>query len=173
MLAVVVVATRAAVVRADVESGPAVGEKIPALKVEAVTGPQEGKSLDYAADRAEKPTVYAFVQAERWSRPMARFLKKIDGELQGIDDAACVAVWLAEKPDASKEYLPKAQMSLKFERTSLTSFAGEIAGPNGWGVNGDAHVTVVVARGGKTVARFGFVSVNETSVPQVIETLKK
>ena len=60
----------AATAAADVDSGPEVGDKAPALKVLAVTGEHEGKEVDYAADRDDKPTIYVFVQGNigsgRW-----------------------------------------------------------------------------------------------------------
>ncbi len=55
--------------RADVESGPTVGEKIPALKVLHVVGENEGNEADATAERGEKPTLYLFVRTDRWTRP--------------------------------------------------------------------------------------------------------
>ena len=44
-------------VRADVESGPKAGEKIPALKAFGVVGSVEGKEADFAGARKELPTI--------------------------------------------------------------------------------------------------------------------
>src|SRR2546421_8904959 len=83
----------------DVVSGPEKGKKVPALKVFDATGPHEGKEVDYAAERKGKATVYLFVQADRWDRPMARFLKGLDEAVQKEgEDASVVAVWLADDP---------------------------------------------------------------------------
>jgi hypothetical protein len=164
----------AAAGRADVTSGPEAGTKLPPLPVAAVTGPVENKDVDYVRERGDKPTVYLFVSAASWDRPMARFLKKLDGELGSIgEESAAVAVWLSEKPDESKDYLPRAQQSLSFQQTALTVFTGENQDPKDWGINSLAHLTVVVAKDGKAVARFGFQSVNETDVPRAVEALKK
>src|SRR5439155_17218567 len=85
--------------RADVESGPKVGDKVPALKAFGVVGPVEGKEADFAAERKDAPTVYLFVQAEEGGipvggRPLARFVKVLDGEIGTVDGTAAVAVWL-------------------------------------------------------------------------------
>jgi hypothetical protein len=158
----------------EVQSGPEVGKKVPALKVYAVTGLEENKELDYAAERKGKPTVYIFIQADKWSRPMARFLKTLEKQVQKeSEDAYLIAVWLTEKPDDTKKYLPVAQESLQFEKTALTYFKGEKAGPKGWGLNADAHATVIVAGKGKVAARFGYMSVNETDASKVKEALRK
>jgi hypothetical protein len=158
---------------ADVDSGPATGEKVPALKVHAVVGNAEGKEIDYAAERKDSPTVYLLVDRARFSRPIARFMKELDGKVSDAAKGAyVVAVWLSDDLDKTKEYLPVAQKSLSFQNTALTAFANQ-AGPEGWGVNSTADLTVVVANQGKVVARFGFVSVNETLVARVVEELKK
>src|SRR4051812_3057440 len=158
----------------DVASGPEKGGKVPALKVFDATGPHAGKEIDYAAEREGKPTAYVFVQADRWDRPMARFLKGLDEAVRKeSEDAAVVAVWLADDPDKAKGYLPVAQQSLQFQATALTCFTGGKAGPEGWGVNADAHLTAVVSGKGRVAAAFGYRSVNETDVPAVRDALKK
>jgi len=163
-----------ATARADVESGPAKGEKASALKVMAVTGDQENKELDYAAQRKDKPTIYVFILADKWDRPVARYLKTLDEKLGKLGgESRVVAVWLTDDANQSKEYLPKAQKALKLEQTALTVFPGDKAGPDGWGVNPDASLTAVVVQHGKVAASFGYRSVNDTVVPEVETALKK
>jgi hypothetical protein len=89
------------------------------------------------------------------------------------EDAYVVAVWLTDDPDKTKQYLPVAQRSLKFQNTALTCFTGEKAGPKDWGINDDAHLTAVVANKSRVVKRFGYRSLNETDAPAVQEALKK
>ena len=162
------------------ESGPKAGEKVPALKVFGVVGTVEGKEADFAKDRKDAPTIYIFVQAMEGGlpvggRPAARFMKELDTKIGDTSkETAIVAVWLGEKSfDKHKEYIPKFQMSLKLEKTSLTAFDGEKSGPNNWAVNSDVHVTVVIVNKGKVVKSFAFTSVNETDVKPVLEELKK
>ena len=158
----------------DVVSGPDRGKKVPPLKVFDATGPNQGKELDYVAERKDKPTVYVFVQADQWDRPMARFLRKLDEAVRKASkDSHVVAVWLTEDPSKTKEYLPRAQQSLQLQATALTCFSGKKAGPDGWGINADAHLTVAVANKQNTTATFGYRSVNETDVPGVRDALKK
>ena len=157
----------------ETKSGPDKGEKVSALKVFAATGEQEGKDVDYIAERKDKPTIYVFVQADKWSRPMNRFLKTLDEAVHKDGEAAIVAVWLTEKPDETKEYLPKLQSAVKYEATVLACFTGEKIGPMGWAINSDAHLTVVVANKGKVAAAMGFQSINETDVPAVRDALHK
>ena len=162
-----------AAVRADVESGPKAGESVGVLKVFAVTGPVENKEIDYAAERKDAPTVYLFVQAEHFSRPAFRFMKTLDGKLTATDKAAGVAVWLGDDTEKNKAFIERAKNSLAFEKTAVAVFDGPKSGPNGWGVNPDAHLTVVIASGGKVVKSLAFTTVNETDVAAVEEALRK
>jgi hypothetical protein len=162
------------------ESGPKAGEQVPALNVFGVVGSVEGKEADFAKQRKGAPTIYVFVPAAEGGvpvggRPAARFLKELDTKIgDAARDASIVATWLGEKAfDKHKEYLPRFQMSLKLERTSLAAFDGEKSGPNHWAINPDVHLTVVVVNKGKVVKSFAFVSVNETDVKPVVEQLKK
>jgi hypothetical protein len=158
----------------DVTSGPEKGAVVPALPVFDATGPQKGKDVDYATERTDKPTVYVFIQADKWDRPMARFLKGLDGAVQKDgDNASVVGVWLTDDPTKTKEYLPVAQQSLQFQATTLTCFTGEKAGPKAWTMNADAAATVVVANRRKVAATFGYRSINETDVPAVQDALKQ
>jgi hypothetical protein len=163
----------------DLASGPKVGDKVSPLKVFAVTGMQENKELDYATERKEKPTVYVFVKAKEGGipeggRPAGRFLKELDKIVkEASTDAYVVIVWLTDDEQKTKDYLPRINMSLKFENSALTYFQGGLKSPEDWGINTDAHVTAVVAAKGKVAATFGYMSLNETDVPKVQEALKK
>jgi hypothetical protein len=157
----------------DVASGPEKGAAVPALSVYDATGMHKDKTVDYAAQRKDRPTVYLLVRADKFDRPMNRFMKTLDTQMKkDFPDAYAVAVWVTEEPDKAKESLPRVQQSVQYEATALT-VGGDKEGPKGWNVNGDAHLTVVVAARGKVAATFGYRSVNETDVPKVAEALKK
>jgi hypothetical protein len=158
----------------DVASGPVKGEAVPALKVFDGTGDHAGKEVDYAAEREKKPTVYLLVNADKWDRPVARFVRTLDETLaKEGGEARAVAVWVGSDAEKMKQYLPVAQNALKLQRSVLTAFTGGPAGPDAWGANADAHLTAVVAADGKVAAVFGYRSTNETDVPAVVEALNK
>ena len=161
------------VLQAQVESGPSVGSKVEILKAVAATGDAAGKEVDYAAERKAKPTIFIFVQSDKWDRPVARFLRTLDQELsKNRNDVHIIAVWLTDDAAKAKEYLPKAQESLKLSQTTFAVFPGDKSGPAGWGINADAHLTAVVAQDQKVSASLGFRSVNETDAPSVLKILK-
>ncbi|MEX2214257.1 MAG: hypothetical protein WD768_09035 [Phycisphaeraceae bacterium] len=162
------------VASAEIDSGPKEGEKTPALKVSAVVGEIEDKEVDYVAERKGKPTIYVFVQADKFDRPIARYLKELDKVVSDIGkDAAVVAVWLSDDQDASKTYLPRMQKSIKLGNTALTVSVDGKAGPNDWVINDRAFVTTIVAKDNKVTARFSYQSLNDTDVPDVEKAIKK
>jgi hypothetical protein len=110
----------------DVESGPEKGAQVPALKVYDATGENKEKSVDYVRLRKDRPTVYLFVAAGKFSRPMNRFMKTLDTKVDGgFKDVYVVAVWLTDDEDRTKEYLPKLQTSVDYQKTALTVFKGK------------------------------------------------
>src|SRR4051812_3901491 len=81
------------VLQAQVESGPAAGSKVEALKVIAATGDDAGKEIDFTAQRGDKPALVVFIQADKWDRPAARFLRTLDQDLGKVrEDAQILAV---------------------------------------------------------------------------------
>ena len=159
-------------VHGQIQSGPDRGSKLEPLKVSVVVGDGAGEELDLAARRGGQPTIYLFVQADKWDRPVARFMSTLDKELvKSRSDVAVVAVWLTDDVEKSKEYLPRAQQSINFSQTALTVFPGDKNGPVGWSIHSGAHLTAVVAENSRVVASFGFRSLNETNVPEVLSKL--
>lgn len=159
---------------ADVQSGPAAGSEIKPLTVEAVTGNQAGKKLDYAAERADKPTIYVFLHSEKFDRPAGRFLKKMDDAVKTHHEkAAIVAVWLTDTPEPAKTRLTAIQQSLQFGATSLSIHPSLKELPDGWALNTDATVTVVIAAKKKVTADFAYQSIEETVVREVVMELEK
>src|SRR5215468_543725 len=146
----------------DNASGPDKNAKVPALKVFDATGMNKDKEVDYAAERKDKPTIYLLVRADKFDRPMNRFMKGLDSEVKKeSENAYIVAVWLTDDVDKAKERLPAVQQSVQYENTALTIFTGGKDGPKDWNANADAHLTVVFANKGKVAATFGYQSVNE------------
>lgn len=157
---------------ADSRSGPPAGTEIPPLKVAAVAGLESGDEKDFAAERNEKSTVYVFVQADKFDRPIGRFLKSLDQELaKDRNDVQIVAVWLTADVEKSKQYLPVAQQSLQLTQTVWCVYPGEKTGPDKWNIDSAVHATVVVADGPKSVWSSGYGSLNDTVVPDVMKQL--
>ncbi|MBI5799452.1 MAG: hypothetical protein HZA92_01820 [Verrucomicrobia bacterium] len=158
---------------AAIESGPAVDSALPDLKADAVTGDDAGRKITFTTTRKAKPTVYVFIRADKFDRPVARYLKFLDKALVELGkDTHVVAVWITDDADKTREYLPKVQQSIKLEATTLALYAEDKLGPNAWALNDRAHVTTIVTDGAKVKARFAEQSLNETNVAEVTAALK-
>jgi hypothetical protein len=158
--------------QAQVDSGPAAGSAAKPFKTVALAKDEDPREIDFISQRGDKPTIFLFVQADTFDRPIARFMRTLDQDLvKNRDDVNVIAKWLTDDVDKSKTYLPRARESLKLSQTTFTVFPGEKTGPDGWAVNGDARLTAVVVEKGKATASFGYRSVNETDVPSVIKKL--
>jgi hypothetical protein len=160
--------------RGDLDSGPTVGEVVPKLKVTMVTGDQAGQEVDATEVRGERPTVYLFVPADRFDRSVAGYLKKIDEALgkEGKESGA-VVIWYSDTPEATRDYLARVQMSLKFAHSAVGVFPSLATPPDGWVLHQRAVMTAVVVRGRKVRAKFGYGSVNATVASEVVDALEK
>jgi len=157
----------------DVKPGPAVGARVAALKVSAVTGPLAGRDVDAAAERKDSPTIYVFVTQGQWDRRAARYLKTLDnGVAKGPAKAEVVAVWLTDQPDPTKGYLAVVQQSLQLKAVSLAACA-EKGGPAGWNISETDRLTTVVAHAGKVAATFAPKAVGEADADGVLKALAK
>ena len=159
-------------IRAQLNSGPDPGSNISPLRVAVITGENAGETLEVAQRRGALPTIYIFIQADKWDRPLARFLRALDDDLRkDRSDVAVVVTWLTDDVEAAKDYLPKAQQSIQLSQTSLAVSPGDKNGPTGWSIDARAHLTAVVASDSRVVAKFAYRSLNETNVPEVIAKL--
>jgi hypothetical protein len=157
----------------DIESGPKVGEKVPELKAFGRTGEFADKTVNYTEERADLPTVYLMINASKFDRPMARYMRELDQKSgDAIEKVQIIAVWIGGDLDENKKRLPLIQQSLKFDRTAMAVFEGEMAGPNKWGINNDAHLTTVVVHKAVVVKNFVYQSVNEKDADKILEALK-
>ncbi len=159
---------------AQIESGPAAGTKLEAFKASVVTGDQAGNDIELGQGQKDKQVIYIWVNQERWERPIARFIRQLDEEIdKSAKDIQIYMIWLTDQVDEVKDYLPKVQQALKLKKTNLTIFCGDKQGPLAWLINADAHLTVVIAKGDKATKSLAFRSTNETDVKKVLEQLKK
>lgn len=158
-------------IAADVESGPKVDSKVADLKVTFVTGTHEGKEVDIPGERKDEPTVYFFVNTAKFDRPVYRFMKAVDDKLGETNaKAAGFAVWVGVEKDKEKERLPLIAQSAKFAKCDIAWI--KTSTPEGWGLNDDAHLTVVIVKAGKVTKTFAWKSVNETDAKAVLDAVK-
>jgi hypothetical protein len=150
----------------EVESGPAVGEKTPAITVRVVTNGQAAEPADVVKERAEHPTVYVLLPADKFDRPGARYVKGIDAAVSQLQrtqpNAGLVVIWLTDDVAAGVRRVAQIQGSLQLTAGNWAVCSS--TSPEGWGLHERAAVTAVIAAKEKVLARFGYDSVNETDL---------
>jgi len=158
------------------QAKPEVGAELKPFKAFGVTGQFNGAEVELAKP-VEHRQVYLFVAADKFDRPTARYIRALDEAiLKGIEGVSAIdayAVWFTDNAQASKDYLPKAQQSLRLGQVSMAVFEGPKQGPDGLGIDPDTHLTVVLLRNGKITASFAYGSTNDTDVPELINVIKK
>jgi hypothetical protein len=154
----------------DPASGPAVGDKLGDAKVKGVFEPIEGKEFNLL-DRAKKePTVIVFVH--KITRPTFRLLKEIDQAAANEEKLNATFVWITDDIAKTEEFLNRAKGSLNFKMPVAISLDGN-AGPNGYGLNDQVDVTIVLAKDAKVTKNFAFVGPNETAAPKVVAAIRE
>ena len=146
---------------------------VPALNAVVCVGDDAGQKTDLTKARDKSPTIYMFIQGDKWDRPIARLLRELDTKVKDeVSDGRVIAVWLSNNEvDRYKEHLPRVQQSLKLAMTTYAVWPGDPFGPAAWNINRDDHVTVVTTRDGKIRGRHTFQSTNEGDAPKILADL--
>lgn len=161
----------------DIESGPTIGARLSPLNVKLVENGTATESQDVVLAHLEHPTVYLLVNAARFDRPAAAYIRGIDTlvqELQRRDPlAGLVVVWLTDETTRGVERVAAIQRALRLPATHWSVSADGAIGSEGWGINDRAAVTAVLANGREVVARFGYDAVNETNAVDLKRAIDK
>lgn len=161
----------------DSRIGPEAGKPLPTLKVNQITGSQAGKEVDGAEAAKSEAVIYAFIRSDKWDRPVARVLRQLDEALveHRKTDPKCsiFIVWVSKDAEKAREYLPKAQQSLKLQASTWNHFDGEIYDIAHWQLSGDGPLNVVIAKEGKCTWGRGYATINDIIAKKVIEAFKK
>ena len=154
----------------ELTSGTPVGKPIPILETVVCVGENEGQKQELTAKRLGKPTIYVFIQADHWDRPIARLLRDLDQKTkERLTDGTVLAVWLSnQEVDRFREHLPRVQQSLKLVMTTYTVWPGDPFGPPAWSINRDDHVTLITVKDAKTLGRHSFESIYESDTARIL-----
>lgn len=154
----------------DPASGPAVGEKLGDAKVKGVLDPIDGKEFNLVDKAKKEPTVIIFVH--KLSRPTFRLLKEVDKAAAATPGVSATFVWLTDDVKMTEDFINFAKNSLQFQSPIAISLDGA-TGPNGYGLNDQVDVTVLLARDGVVTSNFALVGPNETSAPKIVDAIGK
>jgi hypothetical protein len=140
---------------AEVESGLAAGQRVPAFYVHDVTGPQKGEDLCYRCRFGSQPVISIFTKD--MDDNVAKLTKAVDGVIAQNRDAkmAGFLVLTSDSPSSAEAKLAEVATKHSIKQVPLTTFEGS-AGPKSYKLNPAAEVTVMMWVEGKVKVNKGF-----------------
>jgi len=161
---------------AEMTSGLQVGEAVGAFTVTKVTGNpddgvEDGRTLCYRCKMGQRPVVMVFARSA--DEKFAKFLKKLDGELEEHTDEKLTA--FVNMIGTDEESLKKAAADFvakhDIKRIAFVVPTNAENGPDNMKIAPDADITVVCYRGGEVKANHAFArdGLSDDKIEAVVE----
>lgn len=146
---------------AELKSGLQVGQPIPAFIVAKVGGAADdgvevGKELCYRCKYGAKPQVMVFARST--DDKLAALVKGLDAAVTKNSDAQLKAFVniMASSRDAAEASAKKFNASAKPVNVPVVVPVEYANGPDNYGINPQAELTVIVAKAGKVISNHAF-----------------
>ena len=162
----------------DIKSGLEKGERIGAFDVVKCAGAEDdkvavGKRLCYRCKNGARPQVMVFTRTT--DEKLVKLLGKLDEQLKKHEDAELRGFvnMLADSKDAASD---KVKKLAKESKTKAIPFVVPVEyenGPENYGINPKAELTIIFANESQVVANYAVTSVDELKIDDVMSHLKK
>ncbi|MGN6136665.1 MAG: hypothetical protein ACTHOU_19455 [Aureliella sp.] len=163
---------------ADIKSGLKVGEEVGPFDVTKLAGAESdgvkiGQQLCYRCRNSARPQVMVFTRSS--DEKVVAFVKKLDAELAKNSDKQLRAFvnYLGENKDSAAEAAKKLCATTKVSNVPFVVPNEFENGPEDYGLNSKAEVTVLVAKDGKVTANHAFASAKDLDVDSIIKDVEK
>ncbi|WP_146535928.1 hypothetical protein [Rubripirellula reticaptiva] len=150
----------------EVKSGPKGGDYLGPFTVTKIAGAEEdgvaeGKKLCYRCKNGSRPQVVIFTRST--GPEVAALVSKIDSALveHQSEKLTCFVNVMAENAEEAAESAKKFAMTSKVKNIPFVVPNEFENGPDDYGINPKAEVTVTFATDGKVVASHGFASAKD------------
>lgn len=175
--AIAMVSTSFAVAE-EIESGLKEGAGIGAFYVTKCAGAEEdgvdvGQNLCYRCKNGARPQVMVFTRST--DEKVINLVKRLDAQLKKHEDAqlrAFVNV-LGDSKDVATDQAKKLAAATKAERVPFVVPNEVENGPEDYGINAKAEITVIVANESKVVASHAAASAKELNIKAIMGDLEK
>lgn len=162
----------------SLQSGPRTGDRLGAFNVTKIAGAEsdgvdEGRNLCYRCKNGKRPQVMVFTRST--SPKVIELVQKIDKAIEKNDDAQlCAFVNLLgeskeDLSDEAKDFAAKAKTS-NIPFVVPNEFEN---GPDNYGINAKAAVTVVMANESKVRASYAVADAEKLDIAAVVSNLNK
>jgi hypothetical protein len=182
-LGLVVAIATGVVVTADdatkqLKSGPQAGDSIGAFNVIKIAGAAddgvpEGKELCYRCKNAQRPQVIVFTRST--NKKVAQLIQKLD-EAIAKNESSELRVFVNLLGDDKEELSDKAKKFAARSKTKNVPFVvpNEFEnGPDNYGINAKAAITITLACDSNVKASFAFAKAKDLNVDLVLKDLSK
>lgn len=164
----------ATLIAGDIQSGLEKGTRVPAFNVKDVTGPnKDGEELCYRCRYGNQPVVSVFTK--EMTDEVAQLSKELDEVVAKNRDQkmAGFVVLMTDSPDKAAPKLTEAAEKFKISQMPLTTYKGT-KGPEGYKINSDADVTVMMWVEGKVKISQGLSKsdLNKDTIAKLVKETK-
>ncbi|MCA9127293.1 MAG: hypothetical protein KDB22_09405 [Planctomycetales bacterium] len=178
-LAVAVVVAFAATVNAEeLKSGLKQGEAIGAFDVVKCAGEEAdevaiGEKLCYRCRNGARPQVMVFTRSS--DKKVVKLVSELDAHVKKYEENQLRAFvsMLGDSRDAASDAVKKLAKTTKTEKIPYVVPAEFENGPDNYGLNPKAEVTVIIANESKVVANFAVASAKDLDIEAVLAGVKK
>jgi hypothetical protein len=162
----------------DIKSGLKEGDAIGAFDVTKCAGAEKdkvavGDNLCYRCKNGSRPQVMVFTRSN--DEKVIALVKQLDEQIKKNDEAQLKAFvnYLGDSKDAASDAAKKLATSTKAENIPFVVPNEFENGPEDYGINAKAAITIILATEGKVKANHAFAKASELDVAAVIGDLKK
>lgn len=162
----------------EMKSGLAEGKAIGAFYVTKVAGAEDdgksaGDNLCYRCKNGSRPQVMVFTRST--DDKVVSLVKKLDGQLEKSEDVQLKAFVniLSESKDVAMDEGKKLASASKAKQIPFVVPNEFENGPEDYGINPKAELTIIFANEGKVVANHAVASVKDLDVDQVLAKIVK
>lgn len=160
------------------KSGPQEGDRIGAFRVEKLCGAENdnvkvGDNICYRCKNGSRPQVMVFTRSA--GPKVAQLVKKLDKAVAQNEESE-LRVFVNFMGDDREDIVDTAKKFAAKSKAKHIPFVvpNEFAnGPDNYGINAKAEVTVVLASDSKVKANYAVGSANELNVDAVVDNLSK
>lgn len=178
VLAVALFASPVVVSAEDIQSGLKVGQSIDAFFVTKIAGAADdgvsnGQNLCYRCKNGGRPQVMVFTRSA--DEQVVKLVQQLDESINKNSDKQLRAFvnFMAEDKAAAKTGAEKLATSTKAKNVPFVLPNEFENGPDNYGINSKAAITVIVAKGGKVEANYAAASAKDIKVDAVIAEVSK
>ncbi len=162
----------------ELKSGLAVGKDINPFYVTKTAGAEDdgveqGKNLCYRCKNGSRPQVMVFTRST--DDKVVALVQKLDEQLKKSEEAQLRAFvnMLGESKDAAAASVKKLAVASKAKNVPFVVPNEFENGPEDYGINAKAELTIIIANDSKVVANYAVASAKDLNVDSVIGAVTK